>query len=112
MKTTKYIDIAALAVGTKFRVINGDWFGEIIERKGKKYIKNKFHEISIEKASELIIEELPQPEEALNNILGNSVQTYSDRDYYVVGDFVDDSDVEVLNLALAELRELKKKQIR
>ena len=34
----KYTDLRTLPNGTKFRVENGNWYGYIFEKNGKKYI--------------------------------------------------------------------------
>lgn len=40
-------DLMSLPHGTTFHVVNGNWEGEIIDRKDGKYIKNAIHEFKI-----------------------------------------------------------------
>jgi hypothetical protein len=51
------LDVRDLPVGTKFRVLNGDWYGEIIEEDNVKYIKHLHGKTKIRAEDmELIIE--------------------------------------------------------
>ena len=44
-----YTNIMDLEVGTKFKVINGMWYGEIVSIEGKKYIKHDYGTLEVTK---------------------------------------------------------------